>query len=61
MGSAATADVISVHGFTAAEEQAAVKNETAAANGVVGTQITLSDHTKVTFVDAAASTLTFRL
>jgi Ca2+-binding RTX toxin-like protein len=56
-----SSDVISFHGFTTAEEQAAIKTAAPATNGIVGTQITLSDQTTVLFVDASASSLTFKV
>jgi Ca2+-binding RTX toxin-like protein len=57
----ASADPISFGGFTKAEEMAAVKSAAPSTDGVVGTQITLSDQTTVLFVDTAASELNFKL
>jgi Ca2+-binding RTX toxin-like protein len=56
-----SADVISFEGYSTAQEQAAIKSASPATDGVVGTQIMLSDQTTVLFVDAAASGLTFKL
>ena len=54
-------DPITFGGYTAAEEKAAIKSAAPATDGVIGTQITLSDQTTVLFVDAAASQLNFKL
>jgi Ca2+-binding RTX toxin-like protein len=52
-------DYITFSGFTAADEQAAIASAVATTNGLVGTQILLSDNTTVLFVDANPSDLKF--
>ncbi len=55
-----SADPISFSGYTAAQEQSAISSATASTDGIVGTQITLSDQTTVLFVDVSTSDLTFK-
>jgi hypothetical protein len=54
-----SSDYITFNGFTAAEVQEAISSAVATTNGLVGTQILLSDNTTVLFVDADPSALKF--
>ena len=52
-------DVISFNGFTATEENEAIRSAAPTDNGLVGTQIALSDSTSVLFVDVNVNALKF--
>ena len=53
------ADLITFNGFTAAQENEAIRSAAPTDNGLVGTQITLSDSTTVLFVDVNVNALKF--
>ncbi len=53
------ADLITFNGFTTAEENEAIRSAAPTDNGLVGTQITLSDSTSVLFVDVNVNELKF--
>ncbi len=52
-------DLITFNGFTTAEENEAIRSAAPTDNGLVGTQITLSDSTSVLFVDVSVHALKF--
>ena len=52
-------DAISFNGFTTAEENDAIRSAAPTTNGLIGTQLTLSDSTSVLFVDVNAGALKF--
>ena len=52
-------DLITFNGFTKAEENEAIRSAAPTDNGLVGTQITLSDSTSVLFVDVNVNALKF--
>lgn len=59
--SAARGDFVSFTGYTQTEERYAIRSETMTTNGQVGTMITLSDNTKVLFVDVAVNDIVFKV
>ncbi len=53
------ADLITFNGFTSAQENQAIRSAAPTDNGLIGTQITLSDSTTVLFVDVTVNALKF--